>query len=322
MTQGAGDVFRSGGRGNGFRHARPLSRDARAGGRAQSVPRSPGVKVLQALGTEALDREGAHHAAIEHGAAKDGRRERGLRCDVAEESASEGVAGPGGIDDFSQRQRGRAEGDGDGVSAGRKGAIAEEGSRAVFAVLDDESLRPHVENLVRRGQKVVIFREHLHFTVIDQQNVEALQHAGEVLGVILDPVIHRVAADHLHLRHLAADVFLEDGVDVSKEEKLAVLIFGRNFGREALEDVELGVERLRLVEILHVRAAPEEALAGNVLDAARVDVVAGEDAFFLWAEILADHADDADGSEVTGGEGEMRGGAAYAAFPAAGRSFN
>ena len=123
--------------------------------------------------------------------------------------------------------------------------------------------------------------------------------------MIVDPVIHRVAADHLHLGHFAAHVFLQHRIDVGQKEILAVLIFGGNFGREALEDVQFGVQRLRFVQIFHVGAAPEEALAGRVLDAARIDAAAGQDGFVSRAEVFADHADDADIGEVAGGQRKM-----------------
>ncbi len=140
--------------------------------------------------------------------------------------------------------------------------------------------------------------------------------------MILDPVIHGVAADHLHLRHFAADVGLEDGVDVGEKEVFAVLVGVGDLGREALEDVQLGVEGVGLVEVLHVGAAPEEAFAGNVLDALGIDVAAGQDGFFFGAEVFADDANDADVSKVAGGEGEVGGGAAEAAVATTGGGFD
>src|SRR5579863_5883555 len=59
---------------------------------------------LNALGAKALDREGAHYAAVEHGAAEGGGGEFALRGEIAEETAGKAVARAGGIDDFLQRQ--------------------------------------------------------------------------------------------------------------------------------------------------------------------------------------------------------------------------
>ncbi len=59
-----------------------------------------------------------------------------------------------------------------------------------------------------------------------------------------------------------------------------------------------------------------------MLDAAGVDVAAGEDAFFFGAEVLADDADDADTGEVAGGEGKVGGCASETAVPASGGGFD
>src|SRR6202167_2730999 len=90
-----------------------------------------GVELLEPLGSEALHGEGAHDTAVEHGAAEDGGRERGLRGDVAEESAGEGIARAGGIDNFCQWESGHAEGYRDAAGLASKGAIAEERRRTV-----------------------------------------------------------------------------------------------------------------------------------------------------------------------------------------------
>ena len=67
-------------------------------------------ELLEALGSEALAGVGAHDAAVEHGAAEDGRSELGLRGEVAEEAAGKAVASAGGIDDFFEREGGCPEG--------------------------------------------------------------------------------------------------------------------------------------------------------------------------------------------------------------------
>ncbi len=88
------------------------------------------------------------------------------------------------------------------------------------------------------------------------------------------------------------------------------------------EDVELGVVRLGFVQVFEIRAFPEEAFAGGVLNAARIDVAGFEDGFLLGAEVLADDGDDAHVGEEAGGERKVGGGAAEAALAAAGGGFN
>src|SRR6185312_5058747 len=108
------------------------------------------------------------------------------------------------------------------------------------------------------------------------------------------------------------DVGLKDGIDVGEEEIVGVLVLGGNAGREALEDVQLRVEGLRLVEVGDVGAGPGEAFAAGVLDAAGVNAAAGEDGFIFRSKVLADDGDNAHVGEVTGGEGEVGGGSAEA----------
>ena len=66
-------------------------------------------ELLQPLGAKALARKRAHHAAVKHGAPKGGRRELGLRGQIAEEPAGKAVARAGRVDHFFQRQRRRTE---------------------------------------------------------------------------------------------------------------------------------------------------------------------------------------------------------------------
>ena len=64
-------------------------------------------------------------------------------------------------------------------------AFAEENGRAVFAVLDDQRLRAHGENLVRGAGQAGFVRQHLGFAVVDEQNVDQLQRLGQLVRVPL-----------------------------------------------------------------------------------------------------------------------------------------
>ncbi len=182
--------------------------------------------------------------------------------------------------------------------------------RAVLAVLDDQRARAESHDGARGLHEVVVAGQHARFSVVDEQNVEALENFKQGRAMVLDPVIHGVAGDELDAGHGLAHAALQDGIDVGEEEKLGVAIGVGDFGLEGGEDIELGVVGLGLVEIFEIGAFPEEAFAGGVLDAARVDVAGGEDGFLLGAEVLADDGDDADIGEETGGEREVSGRAA------------
>src|ERR1700720_2596912 len=63
--------------------------------------------MLQTFCSEAFNRERTHHSTVEHSRAKDRRGQLRLRCKVAVEAASKGVARAGRINHLGQRQRRR-----------------------------------------------------------------------------------------------------------------------------------------------------------------------------------------------------------------------
>ncbi len=79
---------------------------------------------------------------------------------------------------------------------------------------------------------------------------------------------------------------------------------------------------LGLVQVLQIRAFPEEALARRPLNAARVDPVRVENRLLLRPKILAHDRDHAHISEEAGRQREIRCRAAQAAIPSPRRGFN
>src|SRR6185437_5430162 len=65
---------------------------------------------LQALGAKTLHRKRSHHPAVEERAFQDFAAQFSLRGDVTHEAAGKRIAGPGGILDFVDGQRGSAKG--------------------------------------------------------------------------------------------------------------------------------------------------------------------------------------------------------------------
>ena len=76
-----------------------------------------------------------------------------------------------------------------------------------------------VENGARGLHQIRVAGEHACLGVVDEQNVEALEHFEQRGLVILDPVIHGVAGDQLCVGHGFAHAALQDGIDVGEEEK-------------------------------------------------------------------------------------------------------
>src|ERR1039458_5967970 len=58
-------------------------------------------------------------------------------------------------------------------------SFAKENCRTVFAVLDHQCLRPHGQHLLRGPRQVLLIRQHLGFSIIDQQHIDQLQRFSQ-----------------------------------------------------------------------------------------------------------------------------------------------
>ena len=116
----------------------------------------------------------------------------------------------------------------------------EEHRRAILAMLDHESARSYLQNLLRGTRDTRLTRQQFGFSVVDQQHVDTFQCLEQVLAMIGigNPVIHCVAANELYPSvHLAANVALQNRIDVGKKEIVGIKIFGGNLRVEGLKDV-------------------------------------------------------------------------------------
>src|SRR6185312_13749528 len=134
--------------------------------------------ILETLGAEALDSEGTHHPAIEHGAAKHGRRELRLRGDVAVEPTRKRVAGASRIYDLCKRQCRRAKRR--WIIYPGERPLTEECRRSVLSMLHHQGFRPHGEHFGRGAYGIALSREHPRLAVVDQQHVELSEHLCKV----------------------------------------------------------------------------------------------------------------------------------------------
>ena len=66
-----------------------------------------------------------------------------------------------------------------------------------------------------------------------------------------------------------------------------------NLGLEGGKDIQVGLVSLGFVQIVEIRAFPEEALARGALDAAGIDLARIKDGLLLAAEVFANDGDDA-----------------------------
>src|SRR5208283_903622 len=119
-----------------------------------------------------------------------------------------------------------------GQCGGSKGALraftlwsrAVEKSGAVLAVLDDEKTRAEVHHGAGGLHEVGIARNRACLSVIDEQDVEALEHFKQCGLVVLDPVIHGVAGNEFCVGRGLANAALQNGIDVGEEKKFGIAV--------------------------------------------------------------------------------------------------
>ncbi|SRR6266704_163489 len=115
---------------------------------------------------------------------------------------------------------------------------------------------------------------------------------------------------------------LKRGSDVGQENEGRGLV-GLGQGRgEGFENAKLGEERATVVHVDLVLAGPMEGFAGQNLEAFEVNAMAVIELDVSPGKIVADNANEFDGTEETGSHGGMAGGAAEEARVLAFGSFD
>ena len=69
---------------------------------------------------------------------------------------------------------------------------------------------------------------------------------------------------------------------------------------QIFEDVQLGVQGLRFVDVLPVFAGPMKGLTFGMLNPARIDAATGHHGFVFGGEVFSHHRDHSDIGEVAG----------------------
>jgi len=75
---------------------------------------------------------------------------------------------------------------------------------------------------------------------------------------------------------------------VAQEHDVRLAVRLRQLGSKALEDVQVGKERLAVVQVVAVLTAPAERLAARALEALQVDAATAEYLQLLLAKVFAD----------------------------------
>ena len=120
----------------------------------------------EAVHSELLAAEAAHNRTVDHGAAQFGEIDIAVggrdaaAGEIADEAAGEAIARAGGVEDIFQQ-----------IARRHEVAAAAEQDGAVFAALDDQRVRAHLQNLGGGAPQVVFAGEQARFAVVDQQEV-------------------------------------------------------------------------------------------------------------------------------------------------------
>ncbi len=104
------------------------------------------------------------------------------------------------------------------------------------------------------------------------------------------------------------------GSMLARNRNSEVQILSGQLRLKAGEHVQVGLQRLGLVDVVAVLALPEERLAFGALNAARIHAALVHHGFVLGQEVVAHHANHAHVGEIAGGERKIRGSAAQHFF--------
>ncbi len=252
-----------------------------------------GLELREAVEAEALDGEAGDDGPVGEGLLDGGERDVHIRrvgCgEVAHHPAREAVAGAGRVGDLLDRVGGQ-----DGH------ALVVHEHAPVLALLDNDKHRPHLgDDLLARADRVADAGEQVGFFIVDDQTVDLGEELAQLVGLGLDPEVHRVGDGEDALRQGPQELALNGGVAVGEEDELRVGVGLGHLGRVLAEDPELGEEGLSLVPVVEVLAAPGEGLGALAdLEARDVDVVEpSEDGVVVVVEVLAGGGHEADARE-------------------------
>jgi len=137
------------------------------------------------------------------------------------------------------------------------------------------------------------------FTVVDQQEIPALQGLEQLVPKSTNPIIHGVAADQAHAVHLLAHASLQRRLDITEQQIIGMAIAWRYLWREVGEYVQIGPHGGAVIHIVGVDALPKKRFPWNTFQPFEVDMAAGQEIGISLVEVLANHGDDLHVCEVT-----------------------
>src|ERR1017187_1942217 len=148
----------------------------------------------EAVHPELLAAEAAHDGTVDYGAAQIGKidlavgRADAVAGQIADETAGEAIARPGGVEDVFQQ-----------IARDHEMLALAEQNRAILTALNHQSMRTHFHNPGGGAAQVVFVREQTGFAIVDQQEIPLLEGFEQSRAEIVDPVVHGVPAGELDI---------------------------------------------------------------------------------------------------------------------------
>lgn len=93
----------------------------------------------------------------------------------------------------------------------------------------------------------------------------------ELIPILFNPEIHRIAAHETKPAHLPVDVVLQRWLNVAQKQVILGCIRARKFRLEAGEYIQVRPECGAIVHIRGVDARPKECFAWNLLESFEID---------------------------------------------------
>ncbi len=230
---------------------------------------------------------------------------------IAHKTAGKTVPGAGRVKDDLQR-----------IGRRREDRLFIEHQHPVFAALDDQGLRTVRQNHFRGLDQIRLPRQLAGLAVVDDHDIHQRERLFQIVPFSFDPEVHRVAGHQPGALHLAQHLLLKHRINVPEKDHLGGLIRRGKNGLEGLEHVQLGLQRMRFVELKAVFAPPPECFPIEGLKPGQVNLPRLKKPEMLLRKIPADHGNQLDFRKITGGRREIGGRAAQDVPGFAERRFN
>ncbi len=203
----------------------------------------------------------------------------------ASQATEEGVSGAGWVKDAGQWISG----------AGEEVAVFAEEVAAVLTALHDDVFGAFGEETTACFNEIGRASEFLGLTIIDDEQVDALEHVMQALIGNADPQIHRVGGDEIDGTALVEHLHLVFGMHVGRDGDLGLLRGVWELDGPVFQHVHGHVVRGAVVHVLMVFTRPGEGGAAAALETVEIDTVTCEHVEMGFWEIVSDDANEMDG---------------------------